>query len=47
MAERYQKLMDAFRELIDKGVSGDTISTLVFETGFSADELEAVSERIV
>ena len=44
MAERYERLMAAFAELIEKDVSANTISTLVFETGVNADDLEKLDE---
>ena len=43
MAERYERLLDAFAELLEKDVSANTISTLVFETGLKADDLENIN----
>ena len=44
MAERYERLLDAFAELLEKGVSSNTISVLIFETGLKADDLENINE---
>ena len=46
MAERYERLLDAFAELLEKGVSSNTISTLIFETGLKADDLEDMKHEV-
>jgi hypothetical protein len=46
MAERYERLLDAFAELLEKGVSSNTISTLIFETGLKADDLEELHHAL-
>jgi predicted transcriptional regulator len=45
-AERYSMLMDAFKEIIENGVSEKTLKTLMFETGVNQKDVEEVSKNI-